>query len=566
MAIKKYFVIFFSLTLFSRFLGLIRDILISHRLGTSFYSDVFFVAFRLPNLFRAIFAEGAFSSVFLPIYVEIRSNLSQEESLIFIRKVQLRLILGLAILIIVMEIFMAPVLQLMAPGLCQSGEQGILVLTARIIFPYIIFISLVALYSGILQANKKFGVVGFCPVILNICLIIALILNVEAPAERLNYLAISIIITGILQTLYCLFFLRINGFDVLRIKLNSSGKYKEGNNIKDGSGNNINIINIIKVNENREGGKANNNDNKKELITANIRKFYQRFIPALLSAEVYQINIFIDTFFASTVLYGVSYLYYADRIMQLPLALIGISLNIIMLPLLTQSITQKDLKRAINVQNKALELAIMLAIPAALGLFFLAEQIIEGLFSMGENFGPTAVLATSGALQVFAFALPAYIFNKIFLTIFFAMGDTKTPLKFALVNLSLNLILNIILVPFYQHIGIAIAAVISGWGNALMIFISLRKRSLYKIGDNIKSTFIISLLAGGFMLIIVALTNNFNYWLNNFLLHAYKGSSPSGPLSSSWLKIEFLILSCLAGVISYFLAFFFLKKIFNFIR
>jgi putative peptidoglycan lipid II flippase len=502
MQLKKYLTIFGTFNILSKILGFIRDMLIAYRLGTSVFSDIFFIAFRLPNLFRSIFADGAFSSVFLPIYSEIWIQDGKDSALKFAYKMQSLLIASLIVLIFIIEFFMGGTLKLFAPGLFATEYEGLLILTARIIFPYIILISIISLHCTILQSAKKFGVMSSSSIILNILLIIFLCIKTDGSEKTIILLSISVILSGLFTIVYLFIVLKLNDL----------------------------VPKIVKFS-----------------IDEPVRKFLKRIVMAGVSSEIYHVNILIDTFFASTIAYGVSYLYYAERILYLPLALIGTALSIIILPFISEAITNKDLDRAIKIQNKALSLGLIFGVPASAALILIPNQIIDGLFVLaGGKFDLYSAQQTAKALQAYAFGLMAYMLNKVFLTVFFALGDTKTPAKFALISLIINTILNFVLIQKYQHVGIAFASAFSAWVNFAFIIITLRKKGLYKLCDEVKSVLTNVFFSTAIMIFVIELIVAFSdSYLNISGSHILKTALP------------FFISA--AGLSTYFLIFFIIK-------
>ena len=448
MSFIKQFATFSGFTLVSRFFGFIRDMLIAYKLGTTSMADVFFVAFRLPNVFRSLFAEGAFSSAFVPLY-------SKQQDKNFLNDMFAILLIILIIFCLIMQLIMPFFMQIMAPGFASNASKfNTTVFLARIMFPYLITISLVALLGGVLQSQKRFAAIAFAPIILNICMIFGLT-YLSQHTNVLYALSFSVIIAGLLQLILLL-----------------SAVSRAGHEVKLG----------------------------RFILSDKIKLFFRRLVPAIFGAGILQISTIIDTLFASTIPGGVSYLYYAERVMQLPLALIGISLGNILLPIFSQQVVESNLDNVIKTQNEAIRFGLILCIPASVALYTLSDTVITCLFAYGE-FSHYAIQQTAGAAQAFATALPAFVLYKIIINNYFARGDTKTPALVSLCCLLVNVILNIILIRYYQHIGIVIATSISSWLNVVILIIKLRCNNYFKFDGNKDSIFIKILFCTGLMML-----------------------------------------------------------------
>lgn len=454
MSLFKHFISFSSFTLLSRILGLIRDILIAHKLGASALTDIFFTAFRLPNLFRSLFAEGALSNTFIPMY-NCQTNTIEKQS--FANNIFTILAVVLVIFCFIVQLYMPLVVYVFTPGFAKNPVYFTLAVeVSRIVFPYLLFIALSALVSGVLQSQNIFFATAFTPIILNLCLIATLWFN-KYTTNIVYSLAWSALLAGILQLLWLLYITEKNQCRIRIVPRISFAQTKE---------------------------------------------FFRKLFPAALSSGINQINIWIDTFMASFIVHAVSYLYYAERIQQLPLALIGTSLSITTLPILTRQLHKKEITQAIAIQNKALELSLLFCIPAASGLYILSTTIVSA-FLQSKAFDLLAVTKTAQILQVLAFALPGSIMYKVFITIFLADKDTTTPMKIALLSLALNLIFNLILIPFYKEVGIVLATTISTWICLVLLINILRKKNLYKMNTRLKSSLIKIIWANGFMILII---------------------------------------------------------------
>jgi putative peptidoglycan lipid II flippase len=336
---KSFFTISFFISL-SRILGFIRDILIARYVGVSVLSDAFFAAFRLPNFFRRVFAEGAFNSSFVPIFIEKLDNSKphhqNQEAKVFLANIFSILLYSLFIFVIILQIFMPFFMKILFPGFFLDPEKSSLLISfSHITIFYLIFISLVSLYSGILNSINKFAVPASSPIILNSTLILMILLFGKMFPNYGYALSWGVFVAGILQFIFV-------GFAV----------YKSG------------FLVYPKIPK----------------LNPDIRKFFRKLLPGIIGANVMQINLLIDSIFASMITGAVSYLYYADRINQLPLAMIGIAIGIALLPNLSRRIKDGDFQSAIKLQNTALEAGLILVMPATLALTVLSYPIISTLF------------------------------------------------------------------------------------------------------------------------------------------------------------------------------------------
>ena len=419
-------------TLISRLLGYLRDILIAIFLGTGFLADAFFVAFRIPNTFRRLFSEGTFNAAFVPSYSSVLNNKKKSQD--FASSIFNLLILGLFFLVLIIEILMPLFVFLIAPGFEGDYQKMELAVTlTRITFPFLMFISLASFFSAILNSHNKFAIASAAPIILNILLIGVLLFGKILNDQLVYYLVYAVTGAGILQLIFLYFYVK---------------KYFSPN---------INFS--IKI------------DNK-------VKTFFKKLLPGIFSSGVTQINILIGTIIASFQTSAVSYLYYADRVYQINLAIAGIAIGTVILPQLSKYV-QKQNKEKINlIQNKALELSLFLSIPAAMALLIASEEIISSLFGYG-SFDELSVKNSAKALFYFAIGLPAFSLIKVFSTFFFARDNTKLPFYISLTSILLNIFISII---FFREIGfiiIPIATTISSWFNAIFLFIFLKKENLF---------------------------------------------------------------------------------------
>ncbi len=427
-------------TLISRILGYVRDILIAIFLGTSLFADAFFVAFRLPNTFRRLFAEGTFNAAFIPSYAgQLAKNKIDADN--FASNVFNLLFIILLFLVLLAEIFMPQLIFLIAPGFYYDPEKlKLAVDLSRITFPFLFFVCLASFFAAILNSYNKFAAAAAAPIILNIVLIGSLFFSKWIEISDVLALSYAVSLAGFLQLIVLFFFVRKNFKPILSIK--------------------------IKVDE-------------------QVKFFFRKLLPSIFSSGVTQINILVGTIIASFQAGAVSYLYYADRVYQINLAVAGIAVGTVMLPELSKQVKNNNYDQINNLQNRALELSLYLSVPAATALVLASEQIITSLFGYG-SFNSESVTNTAIALTFFAFGVPAFSILKIFSNYFFARNDTKTPFYLSVISVTLNILISI---SFFSKLGfviIPIATSISSWINVFLLFYFIKKRNLY----NFDKTFI----------------------------------------------------------------------------
>ena len=479
-------------TLISRILGYVRDILIAIFLGTSLFADAFFVAFRLPNTFRRLFAEGTFNAAFIPSYAgELAKNKKQADS--FAKNVFNLLFVILLFFVLLAEIFMPKLIFLIAPGFYKDPEKLKLAIdSSRITFPFLFFICLASFFGAILNSYNKFAAAAAAPIILNVVLIGSLLFSKSFNAPQVLTLSYAVSVAGFLQLLILLFFVKKNFKPILDFK--------------------------IKI------------DNK-------VKLFFKKLLPSIFSSGVTQINILVGTIIASFQAGAVSYLYYADRVYQINLAVAGIAVGTVMLPQLSKYVKNNNANEISNLQNRALELCLFLSVPAAVALILASEEIITSLFGYG-SFNTESVNNTALALTFFAFGVPAFSILKIFSNYFFARNDTKTPFYLSVVSVILNILISI---SFFNKIGfiiIPMATSISSWINVLLHFYFIKKRNLYKFDQKFIYKFPRMLLSVVVMGIVL-------YLLLGFF-------SDKFDYNESW-KFNYLFIIVIISLVSYFL-------------
>ncbi len=425
-----------SMTMLSRIFGFVRDILIANFLGAGAVADAFVVAFRFPNLFRRLFAEGAFAAAFVPMFSRSLEGEGPATARVFAEQAFSVLAVVLFVFVAIFEIAMPWLMPFLAPGFDQvPGKMEMATEYSRIAFPYLLFISLVALQSGVLNAFGKFSAAAAAPVLLNITLIVALLGFGGSDEESGRALVWGVFAAGIVQFIWLAWHCHRQGV-VLRLRL--------------------------------------------PVLSDKVRVLGRRILPVVFGASLYQINLLIGTILATTISDGaVSYLYYADRVTQLPLGVVGIAVGTALLPMISRQLEAGDTEKANTSQNRGIEIALLLTVPAALALIVIPEPIIQVLFERGA-FDEAASRATAMALMAYAIGLPAYVGIRVFTPGYFAREDTATPVRIAAVAMVVNVILNLLLMGPFGHVGIALASSASAWINIALLVVVLARRGHYK--------------------------------------------------------------------------------------
>jgi len=431
-----------SYTMASRILGFARDILIAAMLGAGPVADAFFVAFKLPNFFRRLFAEGAFNAAFIPLFTARLTEKGHDDARRFAEEVFSVLVLTLVVLCTAIQIAMPWAMHVFAPGFVGDPERfDLTVELTRITFPYLLFISLVSQLGGILNSLGRFAAAAATPILLNVALIAAIIGLTPVLKTAGHALAWGVFVAGIIQFLWLIEACRRAGmtFRLPRPRLN---------------------------------------DRVKRLLVL--------ILPGAVGAGVVQINLLIGIVIASLLPTGsVSYLYYADRIYQLPLGVIGVAVGTALLPLLSRQLRAGEESDAMASLNRALEFALFLSLPAAAALIVMPGPIVSVLFERGA-FDATAARATTEALIAFSIGVPAYVLVKVLAPGFFAREDTKTPVVIAAICVAINIALSLALMGPLKHIGIALAQAISSWANAILLAMFLRRRGYLVLDRRLK--------------------------------------------------------------------------------
>jgi putative peptidoglycan lipid II flippase len=423
-------------TLLSRIFGFLRDVMIANVMGAGPLTDAFFVAFRIPNFLRRLFAEGAFTAAFLPMFAGMVKVEGKEYALRFASSAIALLTAVLLVITVIAMIYMPELLRLITPGFNDKPELFDLTVTlTRITFPYLIFISLVSLLGGILNSYDRFAAVAFSPVLLNLGLVLCLVVLQPPFVEtHAHALAIGVQVAGVMQLAWLIY-----------------ANYR------------YNTLPKIAMPE----------------ITPDVKKMLIAFAPVALGAGVGQINLLMDTIFATYLDNAVSYLYYADRLYELPLGVIGIAVATALLPMLSRHIRAGEMAEANAAIEQALRFIALIGLPAAAALIVIASPIVATIYEHGEfDAGDSAKVVPT--LIAFSCGLPAFLVVKIFVNCFFASTDTKTPVKIAIVCVATNFVFNLLLIEQFEHVGIATATTIAGWLNALLLGYFLYQRDIFR--------------------------------------------------------------------------------------
>jgi putative peptidoglycan lipid II flippase len=430
-----------GLTLVSRILALVRDTLQATYVGASFASDAFFVAFRLPNMFRALFAEGAFSAAFIPMFNrKVGESDDVNAGLRFAEQTLSVLFPVLLLFTILMLVAAWPITWGLSGGFKNpTPEQFAFAVTlSQITIPYLMLISLASLLGGILNSLDKFWVNAAAPILLNISMIAALwFFHGHDAYETARAQAISVTVGGVLQLGWLMLACRQAG---VRLAI------------------------------------------KRPRIDDDVRQLLKLILPAAVGAGAVQVNLAVSTALAGGLLDpgSISYIYYADRLNQLPLGLIGIGLGTILLPTISRQLSQDRGAEAMQTQNRGIELALFLTLPATIAFIFASEPIIRGLFQHGR-FTEIDSIRCSWALSAFSLGLPSYVLVKVLTPGYYARHDTKTPVRYAIQSVGINLVGNIVFIPLFGrfgfgHVGPPLATAIASSVNVWMLYRTLRKR------------------------------------------------------------------------------------------
>ena len=475
MSLVKKFAAVGGATSASRVSGFVREALIGAALGAGPVADAFYAAFRFPNLFRRLFAEGAFNTAFIPLFAKELEGGGTEAARRFAQDV-LSVLMATLLLVSGLAILFMPFLVewLIAPGFADDpAKLDLTVLLTRIMFPYLFFMSLVAMLSGILNSMRHYFLAAIVPVLLNIILIVvliaALMLGLEAPTTGI-WLAFGVFVSGAAQ----LFFL-------------ARGVRKQGFSMS----------------------------LRWPALTPDVKRLLVLMGPALLTGGVTQINLLVGQIIASAQAGAISLLNYADRINQLPLGIIGIAIGVVLLPELSRTLKAGNHDEAQHLQNRSLEFGLGLTLPAAVGFVLFAGPLVNLLYERGAFTAETTAL-TAAALAAFATGLPAYVLIKVFSPAYFARLDVKSPMWFSMASVVINIVGSVVLFPLWGHVGIAAATSIAAWLNFVLLAGVLWKRGDFRPSPTTLRRVVMIILASIVMgVVVLALNWAMAAWLSS---------------------------------------------------
>jgi putative peptidoglycan lipid II flippase len=429
-------------TMASRVLGFIRDVMMAALVGAGGMADAFFVAFQFPNLFRRLFAEGAFNAAFVPLFAGTLHERGPDAARAFAGRALSVLLAVLLPFTVLVEMAMPWLMLAFAPGFAGDPDKlALAVQFTRICFPYLLFMALVSMLGAVVNAIDRFAVAAAAPILLNIIMILALLGPVHWTTTPGHALSWAVAVAGITQFLWL-------AQDAARAGM------------------------LPRLPAPR--------------LSPDIRRLFALMLPGIFGASVFQLNQWIGTVLASLLPSGaISYLWYADRINQLPLSVVGVAVGVALLPLLSRQLRAGELDAARANQNRAIEFALLLTLPAAAALLASAWPIIAVLFQRGA-FGWEAVDKTAATLTAFATGLPAYVLIKALSPGFFAREDMATPVKVGVAAMAVNVALAALLMIPFQHVGIAIATSVSSWVNALALGVVLWRRGFLRPDGRLK--------------------------------------------------------------------------------
>lgn len=435
-----------SLTMASRLLGFFRDMMTAAVVGTGPVAQAFVIAFRLPNMFRTLFAEGAFNTSFVPMFARRLEADGLSSARDLAEQIYAVMFAWLLLLTAVAQISMPALIHVIAPGYSDEPSKfGLSVAMTRIAFPSILFMSLTAVLGGMLNSLRSFFAASVAPIVLNLIMIAALAITMQlgwGDSNATGYVMVwSMCAGGIAQFLMVAYACRRKN-----IKLHV----------------------------------------RWPRLTGDVAVLIKLVVPGLIAGGITQVNILISTTIATGIDRAVTYLYYAERIYQLPLNVIGVAIGIVLLPEMSRRLRVGDFDGAQANQNRSLEFAMFVTLPATLALAFVPLAIVNTFFERGA-FTQSDAVATAAALSAFAAGLPAFTLNKVFSPGFFAREDTRSPMTIALVSVGCNIVGSLTLPLLFGHVGLALSATLAAWINTCLLGLTLCRRGYYKADDRLRS-------------------------------------------------------------------------------
>ena len=433
MSLVKKFATVGGATLGSRFMGFARESLMAAALGTGPMAEAFYAAFKFPNLFRRLFAEGAFNAAFVPLFAKEIESGGMDGARRFAEEVFGVLFTVLLGITIVMELAMPLLMRtIIAPGF-EGDKYDITVRLAAIMFPYLACMSLTAMLSGMLNSLHHYFAASIAPIFFNAAMILALGYGMWIGADAVTiayYLSYAVLVAGVLQMLVLYVGIRFAGMSI---------------------------------------------GFRRPHLTPNVRRLLMLAFPAAITGGVTQINLIIGQAIASFKEGAVASLLYADRIYQLPLGVVGVAVSVVLLPELARALKGGHLVEAQSLQNRSIEFVLFLTLPAAAGIFALSPEIIRLVYERGA-FHPEATATVAAVLTLFGFGLPGFVLNKALTPGYFAREDTKTPMRFTMIAVVINSGLSLALFPYFAERGIAAAESIAGWLSTVLLMVTLIRR------------------------------------------------------------------------------------------
>ncbi|WP_299187118.1 murein biosynthesis integral membrane protein MurJ [uncultured Psychrobacter sp.] len=485
-----------SMTMLSRILGLVRDIVLLGVFGAGGLMDAFLVAFKIPNFLRRLFAEGAFSQAFVPVLSEYKEKYSLQQVQILVSRTSGALLLVLSMLTVVVILIAPWVVTLFAPGFADQPDKfAITAELLRLTFPYLLFISMTAFASGILQSYGRFAAPAFAPVLLNLCMIGGALIFAPMFDTSIMALGYAVAIAGLLQFL---------------IQLPQLWQQK--------------LLVAPKVDFKHEG----------------VKRILKLMLPAIFGVSVTQINLLLNTVFASLMIGGsVSWLYAAERMSELPLGLIGVAIGTVILPSLSKSEAQKDDVSFKKTLDWAARLIILVGVPASAALFILADALMQALFLRGE-FTLRDSQMSALALRSMAGGILGFMLIKIFAPAFFARQDTRTPVKIGIISVFANMIFSVIFIGIFYfldmplHGGLALATTGAAFVNAGLLYYFLYQREIFRFGSHWKKLFAQFAIATSAMVAVL------------YVMLPYFPTD-----DAQWRRIAALLIMCAIGALVY---------------